>query len=114
AFVATAIATTFATPVAAQTQVQPAVQPGGDIPPAFHSPVPPIPKGGDIPAHFTPPRGEFQYVRREVNIPMRDGVKLYAVLVIPKGAGAGKFPIMLDRTPYSADSGTSRGGGGPL
>jgi hypothetical protein len=111
-----AAALTLAAPIAAETPVQPAVQPGGDIPPAFHPPVPPIPKGGDIPAQFTPPRGDFQYVRREVNIPMRDGVKLYAVLVIPKapGGGAGKFPIMLDRTPYSADSGTSRGAGGPL
>src|SRR5947209_8507030 len=106
------VALAFATPLAAQTLVQPAVQPGGDIPRAFHPAVPPIPKGGDIPAHFTAPRGQFQYVRREVNIPMRDGVKLYAVLIIPRGAG--RFPIMLDRTPYSADSATQRGGFGPL
>ena len=45
-------------------------------------------------------------------IPMRDGVKLYAVLIVPRGAG--KFPIMLDRTPYSADKATSRGSFGPL
>ena len=44
-------------------------------------------------------------------IPMRDGAKLYTVLIIPKGRGA--FPIMLDRTPYSADKATSRGGFGP-
>ena len=99
-------------PLTAESRVQPAVQPGGDIPRSFHPLVPPIPKGGDIPQTFTPPRGEFQYVRREVTIPMRDGVKLYAVLVIPKRPG--KFPIMLDRTPYSADKGTSRGGFGPL
>ena len=37
-------------------------------------------------------------------IPMRDGAKLYAVLILPKQAG--KFPIMLDRTPYSADKAT--------
>jgi len=109
------VAIVFATSLAAQTLVQPAVQPGGDIPPAFHS-VAPIPKGGDIPPQFTAPRGEFQYVRREVRIPMRDGVKLYAVLIIPKGSGVqpGKLPIMLDRTPYSADSSTRRGGFGPL
>ncbi len=41
-------------------------------------------------------------------IPMRDGVKLYAVLIIPKGS-RGRFPIMLDRTPYSADKATARG-----
>jgi putative CocE/NonD family hydrolase len=107
-------AVALAAPLAAETHVQPAVQPGGDIP-AHFQPVAPVPKGGDIPQTFTAPRGEFQYVRREVSIPMRDGVKLYAVLIIPKGYGgqAGKFPIMLDRTPYSADKGTSRGGFGP-
>jgi putative CocE/NonD family hydrolase len=105
-----AAAFTLAAPLAAESHVQPAVQPGGDIPAHFR-PVAPIPKGGDIPQTFTAPRGEFQYVRREVSIPMRDGVKLYAVLIIPKHPG--KFPIMLDRTPYSADKGTMRGGFGP-
>jgi hypothetical protein len=108
------VALAFASALAAETHVQPAVQPGGDIPPAFH-PVAPIPKGGDIPKAFVPPRTGFEYVRREVMIPMRDGVKLYAVLIIPKGYGgqAGKFPIMLDRTPYSADKATEHGGVGP-
>src|SRR6185503_15924183 len=69
-----AAAFTLAAPLAAENHVQPAVQPGGDIPAHFR-PVAPIPKGGDIPQTFTAPRGEFQYVRREVNIPMRDGVK---------------------------------------
>jgi hypothetical protein len=95
-------------PLGAETHVQPAVQPGGDIPPDFHPTyVPPIPPGGDIPKHFTAPRDQFQYVRREAMIPMRDGVKLYAVLIIPKGAR--NAPIMLDRTPYSAEKATSRG-----
>ena len=106
----------LAAPAFAESHVQPAVQPGGDIPRVFHPTVPPVPKGGDIPMRFTPPRADFQYVRREVMIPMRDGVKLYAVLIIPHGAYArgGKFPIMLDRTPYSADKATSRGTFGPL
>jgi uncharacterized protein len=105
----------LAAPLGAGMHVQPAVQPGGDIPLAFHPTVPPVPKGGDIPPRFSPPRVEFQYTRREAMIPMRDGAKLYAVLIIPKGpgGGAGKFPIMLDRTPYSADKATSRGGFGP-
>jgi putative CocE/NonD family hydrolase len=109
AFAATLV---LAAPLAAESHVQPAVQPGGDIPKNFHPSVPPIPKGGDIPRRFTAPRTGFQYVRREVMIPMRDGVKLYAVLIIPKGPG--KFPIMLDRTPYSADKSTSRGSFGAL
>src|SRR5437763_13317878 len=112
-----AAAFALAAPVAAASaaaDVQPAVQPGGDIPSHFQ-PVAPIPRGGDIPQRFSPPRAEFQYVHREVSIPMRDGARLYAVLVIPRGAAgaAGKFPVMLDRTPYSADKSTSRGGFGP-
>jgi uncharacterized protein len=94
--------------IAAETHVQPAVQPGGDIPPAFRPAVPPIPRVGGIPQQFSAPRTDFQYVRREVTISMRDGAKLYAVLIIPRGAG--RFPILLDRTPYSADKATSYGG----
>jgi putative CocE/NonD family hydrolase len=101
----------LASALAAETHVQPAVQPGGDIPQSFHPLVPPVPKGGDIPRLFAPPRAEFQYVRREVTIPMRDGARLFAVLIIPKGAG--RYPIMLDRTPYSAEKATERGGFGP-
>ena len=90
-------------------QTEPAVQPGGDIPVDFKPTfVPPIPPGGDIPKSFKAPRGDFQYDRRTVMIPMRDGVKLYAVLIVPKGVT--KAPIMLDRTPYSADKATSRNG----
>ena len=33
-------------------------------------------------------------------IPMRDGVKLHTVIVIPKGAA--RAPMILDRTPYNA------------
>jgi len=53
----------------------------------------------DIP-QFRLPTQEFDYERREVMIPMRDGVKLYTVLVIPKGAK--HAPIILTRTPYHA------------
>jgi uncharacterized protein len=105
AFVAAALS--LSAPAFAADHVEPAVKPGGDIPRSFHGAVAPVPKGGDIPQRFTPPRAQFEYVRREVMIPMRDGVKLYAVLIIPRGSG--KFPIMLDRTPYSADKATSRG-----
>ena len=56
--------------------------------------------GGDIPAKFTPPHEDRDYIKREVMIPMRDGVKLYTVIVIPKGAV--NAPIVLTRTPYNA------------
>ena len=40
------------------------------------------------------------FVRREVMIPMRDGTKLYTVIVMKKGTRNG--PILLSRTPYDA------------
>ena len=42
------------------------------------------------------------YDKREVQIPMRDGVKLYTVLYLPKDADRVRYPIILNRTPYSA------------
>src|SRR4051812_10849932 len=90
AFIAAVLA--LAAPLAAETHVQPAVQPGGDIPSKFHPvAVPPVPRGGDIPKRFAAPRADFQYERREAMIPMRDGVKLYTVLIVPKRSG--RMPI---------------------
>jgi putative CocE/NonD family hydrolase len=40
------------------------------------------------------------YTKREVLIPMRDGVKLFTSIYEPK-AKAEKYPIMLNRTPYT-------------
>ena len=54
----------------------------------------------DIPAKFTPPNTGYDYVKRVEMVPMRDGVKLYTVIVIPKGAN--HAPILLTRTPYNA------------
>ncbi len=44
----------------------------------------------------------FDYARREVMIPMRDGVKLHTVILVPKGAKGA--PILLTRTPYDANA----------
>ncbi|MDB5465924.1 MAG: peptidase, partial [Phenylobacterium sp.] len=54
----------------------------------------------DVPAKFEFPRGSYDYVKRTMMIPMRDGVKLYTVIVMPKGAK--DAPILLTRTPYNA------------
>ena len=62
--------------------------------------------GGDIPAHFTYPTDAYDYERREVMIPMRDGVRLHTVIVIPRGAH--DLPILLTRTPYNASARASR------
>ncbi len=58
------------------------------------------PMAPNIPEHFTPPHTDYDYTIREVMIPMRDGVKLYTVIAIPKGAH--NAPIVLTRTPYNA------------
>ena len=54
----------------------------------------------ETPAKFEPTKDGFDYVRREVMIPMRDGVKLHTVILVPKGARSA--PILLTRTPYNA------------
>ena len=60
----------------------------------------------DIPAKFTPPTAANDYVRREVMIPMRDGTKLFTVIVVAKNAK--DAPIVLTRTPYDAGSRAQR------
>src|SRR5437879_1754090 len=59
----------------------------------------------EIPAKFSPKNDSFDYSRRKVMIPMRDGVKLHTVILVPKGAKGA--PMLLTRTPYSADKLTS-------
>lgn len=51
-------------------------------------------------------RPQADFVRRTVMIPMRDGKKLFTVIVHRKGEQSG--PILLSRTPYDADKITSR------
>jgi putative CocE/NonD family hydrolase len=83
--------TWFAMPVLAQPQAKP---------PATYPALP-----SEIPAQFKPVTDSFDYTKRAVMIPMRDGVKLHTVILIPKGARAA--PMLLTRTPYSADKLTS-------
>ncbi|MFL5294821.1 MAG: CocE/NonD family hydrolase [Phenylobacterium sp.] len=60
-----------------------------------------LPTAPDIPAAgFDFPTVQNDWVKRTVMIPMRDGVKLYTVIVEPKGAK--DAPILLSRTPYNA------------
>lgn len=54
----------------------------------------------ETPAIVTTVTDSWDYVKRDVMIPMRDGVKLHTVIVIPKGAK--NAPILLTRTPYNA------------
>jgi putative CocE/NonD family hydrolase len=56
-----------------------------------------MPRTGEAVRHPFP-----AYERQEATIPMRDGIKLHAVILTPAG-GTGPFPILLDRTPYGVD-----------
>ncbi|HEX3891570.1 MAG TPA: CocE/NonD family hydrolase [Terracidiphilus sp.] len=60
----------------------------------------------ETPQELHPVTDSFDYTRREAMIPMRDGVRLHVVILVPKGAT--HAPILLTRTPYSADQLTSR------
>jgi putative CocE/NonD family hydrolase len=54
----------------------------------------------ETPEKLQPTFDGFDYARRDVMIPMRDGVKLHTVILVPKGAKGA--PILLTRTPYDA------------
>ncbi len=76
--------------------------------PAAQTPQQPATSSGlpsETPASFEPVNDGFDYVKRVVMIPMRDGVKLHTVVIVPKGAS--RAPILLTRTPYDADALTS-------
>jgi uncharacterized protein len=74
--------------------------------PSQAGPTPTPPMAPDIPAKFEVPTRDADYERREVMIPMRDGVKLHTFIVVPKGAK--RAPIMLTRTPYDASKRTQK------
>jgi putative CocE/NonD family hydrolase len=54
----------------------------------------------ETPAEFAPVTTSFNYTKRSVMVPMRDGVKLNTVIVIPRNAR--RAPVLLTRTPYDA------------
>ena len=75
-------------PLAAQTPQRPAAPQYPALP-------------SETPATFEPVTETFDYVKRDVMIPMRDGVKLHTVILVPKGAN--RAPMLLTRTPYNAN-----------
>lgn len=75
------------------------------------SPEPP----NDIPENFSHDPALFDYEQIEAMIPMRDGVKLYTLIVMPKRtaqaiATGQNAPLLLTRTPYGADKALKSGG----
>lgn len=69
-------------------------------------PAPLDPMASDKTPSYEWVRPQADYIRREVMVPMRDGTKLFTVIVMRKGTKGG--PIMLSRTPYNATAVTSR------
>jgi putative CocE/NonD family hydrolase len=62
----------------------------------------------ETPADFKPVTSELSYTKTVVQVPMRDGITLNTVIVVPKDVKhAG---IVLERTPYDADRFGSRRG----
>jgi hypothetical protein len=55
----------------------------------------------ETPATFRPATDSFDYIRREVMIPMRDGVKLHTVILVPRGAAKSADPA--DTHPLQRD-----------
>jgi uncharacterized protein len=68
--------------------------------------------GDDLPAKFTPPVQASDFDKRVVMVPMRDGTKLYTVIVVPKGAKGA--PIVFTRTPYNAAARAARSKSGRM
>lgn len=58
-------------------------------------------KISDQPLQFN----KVEYTRQEVMIPMRDGIKLHAVILRPKDYTAA-LPFLMERTPYGVDGNT--------
>jgi uncharacterized protein len=67
---------------------------------------------GERPDQFKPVTQAFDHTRRDVMIPMRDGVRLHTVILVPKGAD--RAPILLTRTPYDATRLTTHAESGRL
>jgi hypothetical protein len=60
----------------------------------------------DLTPNFEVPEQPRDYDKRIVMIPMRDGVMLNTVIVVPRGAH--NAPILLTRTPYNAEARAER------
>jgi putative CocE/NonD family hydrolase len=69
---------------------------------------PVTPMTPDVVATYDPVLPEADYLKRVAMVPMRDGTKLYTVIVMKKGTRNG--PIILSRTPYDAKGSLSREG----
>ena len=66
----------------------------------------------DLVKSYKAPELASDFDKRVVMVPMRDGVKLYTVIVVPKGSKGA--PILLTRTPYNAAGRAARSKSGRM
>ncbi|SFO43047.1 CocE/NonD family hydrolase [Sphingomonas sp. OK281] len=74
----------------------------GQVAPAQVREVSPIQLESDIPKDWQETLPVQDFALRDVMIPMRDGLKLHTLIIVPKGAA--DAPMILQRTPYDATS----------
>jgi hypothetical protein len=70
------------------------------------APPPVTPMTPDVVAKYDPVLPEADYIKRVAMVPMRDGTKLYTVIIMKKGTA--NAPILLSRTPYDAKGSANR------
>src|SRR5688572_4180000 len=70
------------------------------------NPPPVTPMTSDFIEKYEQTLPSADFIRREAMIPMRDGTKLFTVVVMKKGTQQG--PILLSRSPYDAHKSTHR------
>ena len=96
-FKAALVAAALAAPLAALAQGDPGVVTSPEV--------------SMIPKTYVKPDAAQDYVKRVEMVPMRDGTKLYTVIVSPKNAAG--LPIILTRTPYNAKARAARNADAP-
>ncbi|MDB5961301.1 MAG: glutaryl-7-ACA acylase [Massilia sp.] len=59
----------------------------------------------ETPAQFAPVTSSFNYIKRTVMVPMRDGTRLNTIIIIPRNPKDTPMhaPMLLTRTPYDAN-----------
>src|SRR6187401_1425512 len=70
------------------------------------APAPITPMTPDVIDKYEQTLPTADFIRRDAMVPMRDGTKLYTVIVMKKGTDGG--PILLSRSPYDAHHSTHR------
>ncbi len=71
---------------------------------SLHAQTPPAASTSDKAASEKPLNSRENYTKYEYRVPMRDGVKLFTVVYVPKDQST-TYPFLINRTPYSVSVG---------